>query len=83
MYGSLGMTTPQVELSFRALLKLNDTELETLLRRRIALCAAQSANNKSPVFMFLRHAGEITSQSTSDNKWGAYFSNVQTVISYN
>ena len=66
------MTAPHAELDFKALLKLDPITLETVLRRRSAICASHSMAPHFPPFLFLKCLNEVTSQSNAETKWGAY-----------
>jgi hypothetical protein len=67
------MTAPHAELDFKALLKLDPITLETVLRRRSAICASHSMAPHFPPFLFLKCLNEVTSQSNAETRWGEVY----------
>ena len=64
------MSNAHQELDLCTLLQLEDAQLEAVLRRRIALCAAQNGIASQHSMRFLKSVNLFVSQSSSEEHLG-------------
>jgi hypothetical protein len=64
------MNTPHRELDLRQLLTLNDVDLETAIRRRVAMVNAQVEPERQVKLKYLKNFQDLTAENTNLEPWG-------------